>query len=453
MLGRISLTARLTALYTLVSAVVLVGLGALVVMATERHFVELDRDFLKDKIALIQKIVQASGPGAPLVPQLSGVLASHQGLFIELRQGEQVVFATREGVFPPSAVGAAAAPDQPTDWRVGGQTLRGMRALVEAPAAQTPLQILVALDTAHHAHFMHKLVQTLALYLLAAISLSGLLGWWAARNGLSPLRTMKERAQAVTGQRLDQRMPVETVPVEFAELAQSLNTMLERLQADFARLQDFSSDLAHELRTPINNLLTQTQVSLAQKREASVYQDILASNAEEFQRLARMVSDMLFLAKTAHGIELPHPEAIWLDQEARALFDFYDAVADDKGIRLSITGQARVMGDRLMIRRAIGNLLSNALRHSTADAEVTVTIEEQDGTATLCLNNRGETIAPEALPRLFDRFFRVDRSRSHPDSDGAGLGLSITKAIMLAHGGEVSVTSVDGLTSWSDIPP
>lgn len=450
MLGRISLTARLTALYTLVSAVVLVGLGALVVMATERHFVELDRDFLKDKIALIQKIVQASGPGEPLVRQLSGVLASHQGLFIELRQGEQVVFATREGVFPPSAVGAAA--DQPTDWRVGGQTLRGMRALVATspsePPVQAPLQILVALDTAHHAHFMHNLVQTLALYLLAAISLSGLLGWWAARNGLSPLRTMKERAQAVTGQRLDQRMPVEAVPVEFAELAQSLNTMLERLQADFARLQDFSSDLAHELRTPINNLLTQTQVSLAQKREASVYQDILASNAEEFQRLARMVSDMLFLAKTAHGIELPHPEAIWLDQEARALFDFYDAVADDKGIRLSITGQARVMGDRLMIRRAIGNLLSNALRHSPADAEVTVTIEEKDGTATLCLNNRGETIAPEALPRLFDRFFRVDRSRSHPDSDGAGLGLSITKAIMLAHGGEVFVTSADGMTSF-----
>jgi two-component system heavy metal sensor histidine kinase CusS len=224
--------------------------------------------------------------------------------------------------------------------------------------------------------------------------------------------------------------------------------MLERLQSDFAKLQEFSSDLAHELRTPINNLLTQTQVSLAQKRDASAYQDILASNAEEFQRLARMVSDMLFLAKTEHGIELPNPEVISLEQETRALFDFYDAVADEKHIRLSVSGDAQIMGDRLMIRRAIGNLLSNALRHSPAEAEVAVTIEGKESGATLCLTNSGPTIAPEVLPRLFDRFFRVDKSRSHPNSDGAGLGLSITQAIMAAHGGRVQVNSGNGKTTF-----
>ena len=256
----------------------------------------------------------------------------------------------------------------------------------------------------------------------------------------------------VTAQTLDQRMPVDAVPAEFADLAQSLNTMLERLQSDFARLQEFSSDLAHELRTPINNLLTQTQVSLAQKRDASAYQDILASNAEEFQRLARMVSDMLFLAKTEHGIELPNPEAISLEQETRALFDFYDAVADEKRIRLSLAGEAVVMGDRLMVRRAIGNLLSNALRHSPDDTDVTVTIEKQ-GTTTLCLTNTGPTISPEVLPRLFDRFFRVDKSRSHPDSDGAGLGLSITEAIMAAHGGSVTASSSNGITTFCLVFP
>jgi len=252
----------------------------------------------------------------------------------------------------------------------------------------------------------------------------------------------------VTAQKLDQRMPVEAVPVEFADLAESLNTMLGRLQSDFRRLQDFSSDLAHELRTPINNLLTQTQVSLAQRRDAAAYQDILASNAEEFQRLARMVSDMLFLAKTEHGIELPHREAISLDREVLALFDFYDAVADEKHIRLVITGQAQITGDRLMVRRAISNLLSNALRHSPADAEVLVVIEERTGEATLCITNSGLTIPPEVLPRLFDRFFRVDKSRSHPESDGTGLGLSITQAIMAAHGGSVSVSSSKGNTSF-----
>ncbi|MDZ4125546.1 MAG: heavy metal sensor histidine kinase, partial [Hydrogenophaga sp.] len=318
----------------------------------------------------------------------------------------------------------------------------------ELGTGATPIQLLIALDTGHHVHFMQILSQTLALYSLGAILVSGLLGWWAARRGMAPLRVMKERAMTVTAQKLDQRMPVEAVPVEFADLAESLNTMLGRLQSDFRRLQDFSSDLAHELRTPINNLLTQTQVSLAQRRDAAAYQDILASNAEEFQRLARMVSDMLFLAKTEHGIELPHREAISLDREVLALFDFYDAVADEKHIRLVITGQAQITGDRLMVRRAISNLLSNALRHSPADAEVLVVIEERTGEATLCITNSGLTIPPEVLPRLFDRFFRVDKSRSHPESDGTGLGLSITQAIMAAHGGSVSVSSSKGNTSF-----
>jgi two-component system, OmpR family, heavy metal sensor histidine kinase CusS len=243
-------------------------------------------------------------------------------------------------------------------------------------------------------------------------------------------------------------MPVEAVPVEFADLAESLNTMLARLQADFARLQEFSSDLAHELRTPINNLLTQTQVSLVQKRDAEAYRDILASNAEEFQRLARMVSDMLFLTKTEHGIELPHREVILLDCEVLALFDFYDAVADEKHIRLKLTGEAQITGDRLMVRRAVSNLLSNALRHSVDDSEVLVSIKERADETTLCITNTGMTIAPEVLPRLFDRFFRVDQSRGHRESEGTGLGLSITQAIMTAHKGSVSVTSAHGSTRF-----
>lgn len=454
MFGRISLTARLTAFYTLVSTIVLVGLGALVVMATERHFVELDRDYLKDKIALIRKIIQESGPGDTLVRQLSGVLASHHGLFIELRHGEQVVFATRESAFPPS-VRSSDASVIPSDWRLGEQTLRGMNAQVEAPISSAPtappgqpLQVLVALDTAHHQHFMHSLIHTLALYLLAAIVFSGVLGWWAARRGLYQLRIMKERAQHVTGQRLDQRMPVEAVPVEFADLAESLNTMLARLQSDFARLQEFSSDLAHELRTPINNLLTQTQVSLTQKRDVETYQDILASNAEEFQRLARMVSDMLLLAKTEHGIELINREPVSLDQEVLDLMDFYDAVADEKRIRMTLTGHATVDGDRLMLRRAISNLMSNAIRYSPQGSEVLITLRDEPGPTSMCISNEGATIAAEHLPRLFDRFYRVDKSRSHPESEGTGLGLSITRAIMVAHGGSVSVTSDPETTTF-----
>lgn len=453
MLGRLSLTARLSAFYALVSATVLVGLAILVAFATSQHFVELDRGYLQDKIGLVQKIVRESPSPDLLSGRLDELLGSHHGLYIDLRQGDRVVYGTKGMVFPS---GLAPEGATPTDWTLSDQTLRGLSARIDHPpislngpgASAAPLQLLIALDIGHHLHFMQALSQTLALYSLVGIVVSSVLGWWAARRGLAPLRIMKERAMTVNAQKLDQRMPIEAVSVEFADLAESLNTMLGRLQADFARLQEFSSDLAHELRTPINNLLTQTQVSLVQKRDAEAYRDILASNAEEFQRLARMVSDMLFLAKTENGIELPNPEAISLDQEALDLFDFYDAVADEKRIRLKVIGEAQVMGDRLMVRRAIGNLLSNALRHSPSDAEVTVAIEERPGEASLCITNSGMTIAPEVLPRLFDRFYRVDKSRSHPESDGTGLGLSITQAIMTAHGGSVSVTSTQGQTTF-----
>lgn len=455
--GQLSLTARLTAFHTLVAALVLVGMGLLVSQATGRHFVELDRDYLKDKIGLVQKIVRESPSPAERSARLDELLGSHQGLHIDLRQGERLVYGHETPRFPAGLPAADSGAD-PVDWTEGRQNLRGLAARVDAPpgAGDGPhgtLELRMAVDTAHHAHFLQGLRHTLALYLLGAIVLSGLLGWWAARRGVAPLRVMKERAMTVTAHKLDQRMPVDAVPAEFADLAQSLNTMLERLQADFARLQEFSSDLAHELRTPINNLLTQTQVSLAYKREASAYRDILASNAEEFQRLARMVSDMLFLAKTEHGIELPNPETIALHQETRALFEFYDAVAEDRRIRLTLTGQAVVMGDRLMVRRAIGNLLSNALRHSPDEADVSVVIERHGGNTTLCLSNSGPSIPPEVLPRLFDRFFREDKSRGHPASDGAGLGLSITQAIMAAHGGSVTASSRDSLTTFCLIFP
>lgn len=449
---RLTLTTRLTILYTLVSVSVLLGLGALVALVTAQHFVELDRTYLHDKAHLVSTLVAESPEPQDLTARIDELLQSHPGLFIQLERAGQTVYAPQAVSFPASLV---AGPTQDTvqDWRAGELQLRGLAETIRAPASQAgaaglEMRVLIATDTQHHSHFMAQLRQTLVLYVLLAALLSGLLAWWVARQGLAPLRTMKERAMTVTAHKLDQRMPVQAVPVEMADLAQSLNQMLERLQTDFSRLMEFSSDLAHELRTPISNLLTQTQVSLAQQRDASAYREILASNAEEFQRLARMVSDMLFLAKTEHGVELPHRERIALHHEVSALLDFYDAVAEEKSVRLSLSGEAVIEGDRLMIRRAISNLLSNALRHAPPASAVSVVLELEPGGVTLCVANRGEPIPAEHLPRLFDRFYRVDKSRAHPDSDGTGLGLSITRAIMLAHGGDTSVTSSGQLTTF-----
>lgn len=454
MIRRMTLTARLTVLYTLVAAAVLLGLGVLVAWSTHLHFIDLDRDYLLDKVHLIQKTVDEASNPADLSSKLNELLNSHQGLFISITRGNEQLFGKSSITFP-AELSARSTADQPMDWVDGGRQLRGMS--TELSAAQMPrgtagpgqsMRLTLALDTQHHTHFIQMLRQQLAVYVVLATLLSGLLGWWAARSGLAPLRAMKERALKVTAHKLDERMPIDAVPVEMAELAHSLNTMLERLQQDFAKLMEFSSDIAHELRTPISNLLTQTQVTLSQHRDPDTYRDILASNAEEFQRLARMVSDMLFLAKTDHGIQLPNREDVALEEEVKSLLDFYDAVAEDKELRLRVVGAGSVVGDRLMIRRAISNLLSNALRHAHSGTDVALTVEPQGDSTNLCVTNTGDPIEAADLPRLFDRFYRVDKARAHPSSDGAGLGLAITKAIMLAHGGSVAVTSVAGKTQF-----
>ena len=347
---RLTLTTRLTLLFTAASLAVLCGLMVMVTVANQAHFVELDRDYLSDKAALVRKVVASSTDLDQLSERLQDLLQSHTDLYVRLEFGQQALYGQATDPFP-SDLRPETGTLRPSDWAWGGHVLRGAAISIPAPpflqASATPdLRLLMAIDTHHHTHFMDELQRSLMVYLLVAGLASGLLAWWAARSGLAPLRDMRERARRVTAHQLDERMPVASVPVEMADLADELNTMLNRLQRDFKRLSEFSSDLAHELRTPISNLLTQTEVTLAHQRDAAAYCDTLASNAEEFQRLGRMVSDML--AKTDHGLALLHRQPVALHQAAQALFDYFDVVAEEKDVTLVLEGQATIQGDRSM---------------------------------------------------------------------------------------------------------
>ncbi|SCU74904.1 CopS sensor from the two components sensor/regulator family involved in Cu(II)/Cu(I) resistance [Cupriavidus necator] len=449
---RLSLTMRLTILFSLSSAVVLLGLGVLIWLAMDRHFTNEDYVVLGDNIRLIQKIAQET-PAERLPERLKEMVDHHPGFVAQVQTAHgHSLYVTQGFDFGAAfeAIARQSAHDDTFVWQEGAQEYRGMRAQVGVSDARVgPLSVMVGMDTEIHDHFMHAFRQSLAFYTTLAVMASGLFGWWAARRGLAPLRMMASRAKDVTANKLDARMPVEAVPVEMADLAATLNAMLARLQDDFRRLSEFSSDLAHELRTPITNLMTQTHVVLAQPRDAAKYREVLASNAEEFQRLGRMVSDMLYLAKMEHGITLPNEEAINVADEVLALFDFYDALAEDKGVNLRLQGQARIAGDRLMLRRALSNLLSNALRYTPQGKQIVVEAREQSGHTTIVVENEGEEISAELLPSLFDRFFRADKSRTRAeDSDSVGLGLSITQAIMVAHGGQISAESSGGKTRF-----
>ena len=453
--GTTSITRRLTLLFVTASSVVLLALGIVVASSVEKHFEQQDKEVLSGKMELVRyalKTFKSQDDLTRISRVISDSLVGHHGLeLIIFGTDHALMFATPKPHFPFDlmATQAAKSPYRPMTWEMGGQSYRGIAAeLPTGISAHSKVVVAVALDIAHHQAFMRSFLQTLWVFVAGAAVLTGVLGWAAARRGLAPLRAMREQTLVVTAQQLSHRLPVESVPLELAELAQSLNDMLARLEEAFLRLSEFSSDIAHELRTPVSNLMTQTQVALSRARSADEYHGILESNAEEFERMARMISDMLLLAKAENGLVVPNRQVVHLAAEVQSLFDYYDAVAEEKQLKLRLEGDGEVSADRLMLRRALGNLLSNAVRHSAVNTTLQVNIRSSAHAISIAMKNTGDAIPAEYLDRVFDRFFRVDPSRQR-SSEGTGLGLAITKSIVLAHGGTIDAGSADGVTTFS----
>ncbi len=457
LIGRTSITRRLTLLFVIASSTVLLALGFVIASAVEQHFEDLDMEVLTGKMELTRhalKAVKSHEDLQALSQQLDHSLIGHHGLEVMVISANQtLIFASPDANFPVGLIAASAkqSPMRPLLWQHDEQTYRAIAAALPTGASgDSRVLVAVATNIAHHQHFMRSFLLTLWAFVLGAAVLTGLLGWVAVRRGLAPLSTMRKQAQAVTAQQLSYRLPLESAPIELAALAQSLNDMLARLEEAFHRLSDFSSDIAHELRTPVSNLMTQTQVALSRARGADEYRGILESNAEEFEHMGRMISDMLLLAKADNGLVVPHREVFSLEDEIRALFDYYEAVAEERSLQLQLQleGDCTASADRLMLRRALGNLLSNAVRHSTPATTVQVHIRASAESVWIAIENTGDTIPPEFLQRVFDRFFRVDASRQR-SSEGTGLGLAITKSIVVAHGGTISATSDAGVTTFT----
>lgn len=252
---------------------------------------------------------------------------------------------------------------------------------------------------------------------------------------------MSSRIKSITSENLDVRLDPTRVPIELEQLVVSFNQMIERIEDVFTRQANFSADIAHEIRTPITNLVTQTEIALSQKRPQKELEDVLYSNMEEYNRMAKMVSDMLFLAQADNHQLIPERALLDLQAETIKVFEFFEAWAEEQDVGLKFKGHSCVVeGDPLMLRRAIYNLLSNAIRYTTRGKSVTIHVVERESMVELIVENPGQSIPQKHLPRLFDRFYRVDPSRQRK-SEGSGIGLAIVKSIVTAHGGKISVAS------------
>ena len=449
-----SVTFRLTLFFSAVSAAVLLAVGYLVGALVESHFKEQDLNELDGKIELVRRVLAKVRFRSDLdrVPQLlDDALVGHPGLSITIVGPEgRVLFASSDAVFPDAPLEGRtntrfSGRHEPVVWENGGHAFREIVApLPTGIAGMPPTTALISVNIDHQRDFMAAFRKILWLSIASGILMTAVLAWIAARGGLEPVRRIAALARNISASRLGDRLSLETVPAELSDLASAFNSMLARLEDSFRRLSDFSSDLAHDLRTPVGNLVTETEVALSRARSADEYREVLYSNLEEYNRLSRMIGDMLFLANADEGLIVPRREKVNLDAETRELFAFYDALAEEKGVGLVLDGAGTILGDRLMIRRALSNLLSNALRYTLRGNSVNVSIDRPDsGQTRLAIENPVEDIPPEHLPRLFDRFYRVDASRQKT-SDGTGLGLPITKSIVEAHQGTITASSANG---------
>jgi two-component system heavy metal sensor histidine kinase CusS len=298
-----------------------------------------------------------------------------------------------------------------------------------------------------HLHFLTSFRRSLWLIMVLAGTVTLFAAWLGVRQGHRPVRALSKSLRTVQADRLFMRLDPLSVPRELQDLVVSFNLMLGGLEDSFSRLKDFSADIAHELRTPLTNIITQTQVGLSKPRSEEEYRELLYSNLEEQERLATMVNDMLWLAKSDHG--LLKPELKWLDlaSEAGAILEFFEALADEKNIHLRFEGEApKVLGDQALLRRAMSNLLSNAIRHTQSGLQVKVQLATSNNVeVTLSVCNPGVEIPAAQREKLFDRFYRADPARVR-QSEGAGLGLAIVKSIIEAHGGRVQVSSDKEIT-------
>lgn len=274
-----------------------------------------------------------------------------------------------------------------------------------------------------------------------------LIGYKIARQGIRPVQEMAATARRITSSHLGERIAAEGYPFELANLALTFNNMLDGLEDSFQRISRFSADIAHDLRTPVNNIRGEAEVALARARTIDEYRDALESSLEETVRLSDLIGNLLFLARTESPLNHLRLELVNVCELVDGVREYYDAAAAEAGITLtSVAGNQPLIAeiDRTLIQRAVGNLVSNAVAHTLTGGAVAITTHSEATRVVIEVADTGVGIPPEALPRVFDRFFRVDSSRSKA-SGGTGLGLAIVQGITLLHGGSVEIASELGV--------
>ena len=449
----VSLALRLALLFAVATSVLLLALGTGLGFMLRQQLEARDREELDGKTEIVQQLLAGMKSTEGIRQQASriaGLSIGHPHLMVGLREGSEWLVEPMSHVGNPMELplerDVSLAPG--IDTFLAGTDRWWLRRVQYRADDGTVFDAYVGLHVSPAQALVERLFRTLLIAGVTGVVLGALLGGIVARRGLAPLETIGREAERVTADHLGPSLRAEDAPSEIRRMVDSINRMLDRLRASFRALEEFSADIAHELRTPINNLMLQTQVTLARPRDIDEYQETLHSNLAELEQLQRMVSDMLFLARADRGMLHMNFEPVQLGLEARHLAEFFELAAGEDGKSIAVSGEASVICDRAMARRAITNLLSNAVRYAPTGSEISVEVAPcADGSAVVAVTNRATRLSDTELSRLFGRFAR-GASGAPAAGESTGLGLSIVASIMRLHGGEATAVSGDSAITF-----
>lgn len=304
-------------------------------------------------------------------------------------------------------------------------------------------EIQIAYDTLEHYSNLKKYRLMLFAILIFGLIISPLICLLIAKRGLAPLQNLTDAIEKIHAKNLNSPIPYDHWPAELVKLVIAFNDLMARLEKSFKQLSQFSADLAHELRTPIHNLINQLEVTLSKTRTPEEYNHVLLSSLEECIELGQLIDRLLFIARTENPTTAI--EKISLDStiEIANIYDFFEAAAEEQHVNLLTEGHAVIKADRILLQRALSNLISNALKYTPSGGEITINAYYQNNNTVLEVRDSGCGISNEHLHHIFNRFYRVEFARSK-HTGGHGLGLAIVKTIMELHGGKVEVSSIIG---------
>jgi two-component system heavy metal sensor histidine kinase CusS len=442
-----SIATQLVLLFTPAAAFLLFcGLGVFYIIVVRHAFAE-DNAVLADKLSALRVELEKTGGPQTLIEELRNVRSGERAVYwvrVVDSQGRTIVETPGMNSVLPSGVfqtapNAGALGSTPKNYRAAGK-LFSLITTVEQIADQ-PYTIQVAQDRSGDEQFQKEFGALLAVVLALGVLASAGIALTVTKRGLRPLAELTRSLKRVGPSRLHERVPPAEWPRELQPFAAAFDEMLDRLEDSFTRLSQFSADLAHELRTPVANILGEAEVALTRTRTPDEYREVIESSVGECQRLSGIIDSLLFLARAEAGREAITQTSFDARAALEKIANFYQAIAEEQKIDLECAGQGQVHADPALFNRAVNNLVENALRFTPADGKISMSIATRDAHSEVTVADTGSGIPPQHLARIFDRFYRVDSSRS---SQGSGLGLALVKSIVDLHGGSVSVKSEPG---------